>query len=397
MRAFIILIYAAVVLTDFLVLRRLYRRRSAGLPLKIFTVFAALSDALPLLIWCAGVVFEDNTPSVVLFSMWMATLYIISVLPRLTWYILMPLARTRFMRIAACVVALSVAAIPLYGLFAGRRNIVVKEVEISSERIPESFDGFRIALFSDLHIGTMLNPDAETAAAVAAIAEQEADMVLFCGDLISIRHSELDERRMALLSGVSAPYGVWASIGNHDTGIYVKDTISMPKLQNKELLLDKIRSLGWRIVDDTTVFIRRGRDSLSLSGISFSEELFDIRHSAHMDDVDISGVYNGVPEHIFNITLSHLPQLWDNITAAGRSDLTLSGHVHGMQSNVRIAGVDLSPARLFYRRWSGYYEHDGRFLYITDGMGYVGVFMRIGVPPEVTVITLRHAAEHDME
>lgn len=386
--AFLIIVYVLIVATDFVVWRRVCRRHLDGWRRRVYAGFTTLSDALPLLSWLVNVLLPDNTPAVVVVSMWMNTLYIISVLPRMVWYMFLPFRRHKFVRIAAVATATAVAAIPIYGVFFGRKNIEVKSVDISSERLPDSFDGFRILLFSDLHIGTMLCPDSEIATFVETANAQKADMVIFTGDLVSIRHTELDERRMKMLSGITVPYGVWASIGNHDTGIYVKDTVALPKLLNKELLLDKIEAMGWRIADDSTVYIRRGNDSVSLSGISFSERLYEMRHSAHMEDVDISDVYEGVPAHIYNITMSHLPQLWDNIIAGGYGDLTLSGHVHSMQTKVRVAGMDISPARIFYRRWSGLYEQNGHSLYINDGIGCVGACMRIGASPEITVITL---------
>lgn len=389
MIALMILTYVLICATDFLVWYKVFRLRPESPSRRIYAVLTAVSDSLPLLSWIVERLASDNTPAVVAVMMWMTTIYIILVLPRMVMYLFLPFSHRRTVRIAAAAAAAVTAAVLLYGLFAGRRNIEVKEIEIVSERIPEAFDGFRIVQFSDLHIGTMLCPHRETEAVAAVINGQDADMVVFSGDLVSIRHTELDERCMALLSDISAPYGVWTSAGNHDTGIYVKDSVALPKPLNKELLFDKISALGWRMVNDTTVYVRRGGDSISLSGVAFSERLYDVRHSAEIGYTDISDVYEDVPPQVFNITISHLPQLWESIIACGYGDLTLSGHVHGMQTNVRIAGVDFSPARIFYRRWSGLYSLDGRYLYINNGIGYVGMYMRIGVPPEVTVITLR--------
>ena len=188
-------------------------------------------------------------------------------------------------------------------------------------------------------------------------------------------------------SRISAP--VYSSIGNHDTGIYILDTVILPKNENRQLLLDKERSLGWTILDDTTTYIRRGCDSISISGISFSDELHEFRHLTNIPDFDISQTYENVPEEMFNITVSHIPQLWNSIIACGYGDLTLAGHVHGMQVKLRIFGHDISPAKLFYNEWSGLYERNEHRLYINDGIGYVGMFIRAGVRPEVTVITLK--------
>ena len=81
--------------------------------------------------------------------------------------------------------------------------------------------------------------------------------------------------------------------------------------------------------------------------------------------------------------------MWQQIVALGRGDLTLSGHVHSMQFKMRLFGREVSPAQLMYREWSGLYENDDKYLYINDGIGYVGYPMRIGAYPEITVIELR--------
>lgn len=100
--------------------------------------------------------------------------------------------------------------------------------------------------------------------------------------------------------------------------------------------------------------------------------------------------YGDVPRETFNITLAHVPQLWEQITAAGYGDLTLSGHVHAMQLKIRFSGRGWSPASWLYEHWSGRYDNDdGRTLYINDGTGYVGYPMRLGARPEITLLTLK--------
>ena len=103
----------------------------------------------------------------------------------------------------------------------------------------------------------------------------------------------------------------------------------------------------------------------------------------------MTATYRHVSDSTFNITISHTPQNWDEIRAAGKADLTLSGHVHAMQMKIHLGGKTWSPARWMYPRWSGLYTEDGKYLYINDGMGYVMYPMRIGAYPEITLITLR--------
>lgn len=97
---------------------------------------------------------------------------------------------------------------------------------------------------------------------------------------------------------------------------------------------------------------------------------------------------NWVTAELFNVTVSHLPQLRHNIADLGYGDLILAGHVHSMQIKMRIGKRRFSPAQWFYDEWSGLYDNDGHRLYINDGIGYVGFPMRLGAYPEVTLFVL---------
>ena len=123
---------------------------------------------------------------------------------------------------------------------------------------------------------------------------------------------------------------------------------------------------------DSTEYIHRSNDSIALTGISFTKEQKEQRHSAKAADMEIEHAYDGVPAETFNITLSHIPQHWDDIVAQKRADLTLSGHVHAMQMKLPTKeGRGISPSRILYKRWSGLYEEQGRWLYINDGIGCI--------------------------
>ena len=93
--------------------------------------------------------------------------------------------------------------------------------------------------------------------------------------------------------------------------------------------------------------------------------------------------------HIYKIVLQHVPYVWDNYTDTAHIDLMLSGHTHAMQLMFSFFGVEISPARLISPYWRGEYHNGDESLYVNTGVGEVGVPMRIGVKPEITVITLK--------
>jgi predicted MPP superfamily phosphohydrolase len=268
----------------------------------------------------------------------------------------------------------------------------VRRVDVVSAHLPNAFDGYRIAFFSDLHIGSMTSAVEMCEALVAKINSLDADLVVFGGDLVNARYDELTPELANVLGKIEARDGVIAVLGNHDTGIYVRDTLTLPIDENSRMLIERIESMGWRVVDDSTDYLVRDDDTLTVTGIGFSRELLEHRHSADVaDSLDLHAIYEGVPSEKFNITVSHMPQLWRKVYGLGYGDLVLSGHVHAMQIKGRIGRYEFSPAQLMYSEWSGLYKEQNSHLYITDGVGSVGFHLRIGAPPEITELILRRA------
>jgi predicted MPP superfamily phosphohydrolase len=212
---------------------------------------------------------------------------------------------------------------------------------------------------------------------------------MFTGDLINIRQEEITPDLEDILRSFKARDGVFSVMGNHDIGICIKDSITHIPEVNAQQLIDKEQRCGWQVLDDKTAYIRRSVDSIAVTGISFKKELHEERHSAKIPDTDIMKAYKNVPTELFNITLAHIPQHWNEILNAKKADLTLSGHVHAMQMKFPLGKRGVSPSRILYKRWSGLYEEQGRWLNINDGVGCIMYPMRIGTPPTITQITLR--------
>ena len=325
--------------------------------------------------------------------MWLLTAYTVLALSRLALYAGILTIKNNYAKLGVGVLLCTiVASVLIVGVVHTRKELVVKCVDIVSARLPHSFDGYRIAFFSDLHLGSLTSAEQMCKRVVDKVNALDADLVVFGGDLINARYDELSPELSAILGGIKARDGVVAVLGNHDTGVYVRDTVALPIEENTRLLIERIEWMGWRVVNDETESVVRGCDTLTLTGIGFSRELLEHRHSADVaDSLDLRPIYKGVPSDKFNITISHMPQLWRKVSALGYGDLVLSGHVHAMQIKGRIGGYEFSPAQLMYSEWSGLYNEETSHLYITDGVGGVGFHLRIGAPPEITSLTLRRA------
>ena len=371
------------IVADILHIRRSHRRKHS---LRIPTLIGiVISDLLLPAVAIVAICSQDNTTAFMRFAMWMFWFWMLFVLPRMIHYLFRLLRLPRVGYIAAGIVAL----ILIWGATIGRTSIQVNRIEITSDRLPKSFDGLRIVQLSDIHIGTLVCPERELQRIVDSVAAQHPDLIIFTGDLVNIRASELDVQAQRPLSSLHAPMGVYSVLGNHDVGTYIRNTAIQSSGESLTQLIEQQKQMGWQLLQDTTVFLHRNNERIALSGISFDPALRKLRHDPNLPPAQLDKVYRDVPDSLYNITAVHLPQLWSQITQAGYGDLTLSGHVHAMQMKLRLFGRDFSPSQWLYKRWSGRYDNGRHTLYINDGIGYVAYPMRLGAWPEITLFTLR--------
>ena len=359
------------------------RRRRKAPASRALIVWVAATDALPVVSSVLSALSRDNGTVLMYIYMWLFWGWMITVLPRLAFYAFnfIRLRRTGYAVAGALVLFF------LWGTTLGRTRIHVNRVEICSERIPEAFDGYRFVQITDTHVGTLVRPIRELTRLADSINALRPDAVFFTGDLVNIRAEELDERILTLLRRIEGP--VWSVTGNHDVGTYIKDSVRFPAADEAREVVARQRSMGWNVLEDTTVYLRRGADSISLTGLSFDPALRERRHDRNLPCPAIPEAYDGIPDSLYNITLVHIPQLWEQIVEAGYGDLTLVGHVHSMQFKIRPWGRGWSPAEWLYEHWSGRYDTGRHTLYVNDGTGYVAYPMRLGAWPEVTLFTLK--------
>ena len=331
---------------------------------------------------------ESNCAYMMKISMIFLTTYLILSIPRLIFYLFwLPTKKKCWMWIGTGVASLVLLTL-LYAVFITRTDYQVKNVSITYNNLPAAFDGYKMVFISDIHTGSMIHAEDEIEEIAGIINSIDADLVLFGGDIINVHNSEISQSVLDEFASIKARDGVFMALGNHDTGAYIKNSSKAKREANIAGLVAKMESAGWCVLRDSTVYIHRGNDSIAVTGIDYNEKLLEYKHSMDaIKGVDLNSIYSNVPDSVFNITISHLPQLWHAICDAGYSDLTLSGHIHAMQIKI----CSFSPAQLMYDEWSGLYKRDKGYLYINDGIGCVGYLARIGVRPEITVIELKSA------
>ena len=272
-----------------------------------------------------------------------------------------------------------------WGALSNRFNIQVKEVEIPIKNLPATFDGFKIAQFSDLHTGTFGNQTKFVSRLVDEINNLNPDLIVFTGDIVNRNSNELIPF-VSVLSRLQAKEGVISIMGNHDYGDYTTWESDKSKQENLKQLHNLEKKMGWDLLLNQSKNIYRGNDSILIIGVeNIGDPPFHVYGS-------LEKAYANTSTPQTKILLSHNPAHWKNSIADNpghKIDLTLSGHTHAMQ--VELLGM--SPAVFRYPTWSGLY-HDkttSNRLYVNIGAGTVGLPMRIGATPEITLITLRRA------
>lgn len=270
----------------------------------------------------------------------------------------------------------------VYGFTIGPRKLKVVNVEIPIKGLPQSFNGLRIVLFSDAHINSFHNIMEDCLIRdIDTISTLKPDIICFAGDLQNIKPSEL-YRYKNLLSRIAKNTNVpvYSILGNHDYSMYQTGT-PQEKASNERKLREYEKSIGWQLLNNEhkAYYSANHKDSIIIAGEG------NCGTGRFPDWSDMKKTMRGVKKNDCVILMQHDPMTWQSrILPKSNAALTLSGHTHGGQISI----FGLRPSALVYPNDRGLYEKQGRYLYVTSGIGALLPF-RLGVPPEITVITLK--------
>lgn len=285
-------------------------------------------------------------------------------------------------------IALGLAAIPfasvLYGVIKGKYNFKVLKYTLHFEDLPDAFNGYKLTQISDVHSGSFDNFE-KVAYAIDLVNEQESDVILFTGDLVNNKAEEMIPY-LDIFKKLRAKDGLYSVLGNHDYGDYVKWDSENDKKQNLEDLKEHQKNIGFDLLLNENRFIEKGKERIALIGVE------NWGKGGFKKAGDLKKASENVNSDDFKILMSHDPSHWDEevVRDAYHYHLTLSGHTHGMQFGIEIPGwFKWSPVKWRYKQWAGIYENLGQYLNVNRGFGYLAFPGRVGIWPEVTVITLK--------
>ncbi|NDC39935.1 MAG: metallophosphoesterase [Chitinophagia bacterium] len=314
----------------------------------------------------------------------------------ITWIIYQfgPAERNAASRIISRSIFLKRTAIVLAGLslsgflwgMSNRFKYHVRKVSLKFPDLPDTFRKLTIVQLSDIHTGSLDDHNA-VELGIRKVLSLQPDAIVFTGDLVNNRATEVDAQFQRIYSLLKAPLGVFSVLGNHDYGDYVEWPSATAKHQNLHDLKALQAAAGWRLLMNEHVVLQHEGARIGLVGIeNWGAKANFARYG------DMPKACDGLTEketHI-NVLLSHDPSHWD---AQVRNqypyiDLMLSGHTHGMQFGIDSKVLKWSPVQYLYRQWAGLYQEAKQYLYVNRGFGFLGYAGRIGIMPEITLIEI---------
>lgn len=255
-------------------------------------------------------------------------------------------------------------------------DLTIYEEEITLKSLPRAFDGIRIVQLSDIHAGSWRSP-APFRRARAIVEQLKPDILVITGDFVNFDPKELELIRADLVR-LRADLGVYASLGNHDH--YCSPA-------NHSLLRSMISNSGIKLLVNSNVPLRVSGETIYLVGTDNT--------GLGQNFADLPAALVGVEPSAPTILLAHDPTFWDKqVRRRSPIDVMLSGHTHGGQVGIHFLGVELSVAQVVYKQWAGLYRDGEQYLYVNRGLGTIGPPIRVGIPPEITILTLRSPKPH---
>ena len=275
--------------------------------------------------------------------------------------------------------------IVLYGSFIGFNKVEVNRQTFTSPDLPKAFDGYKVVLFSDAHVGSYTARNEHVLKkTIDLINTQHPDMIVYTGDIQNTQPQDI-YRHMDVLSSLRAKDGIYSILGNHDYGDYICGNTAK-KVANMRETMSLEKQMGWTLLMNEHRYIDRGKSHIIIAGMENDGDGIRFPQKGN-----IKKALKGINDDDFILMLEHDPSSWRRrIIPDGRAQLTLSGHTHKMQ----FALFDWCPMSLTGKEVNGWYTEDEQSLFVTAGLGGLIPF-RFGAPGEIAVITLKTQSTKD--
>lgn len=273
-------------------------------------------------------------------------------------------SRRGFLQTSGAALFAAPLVVTSYGVFIQRLNLRMREQKIVIPALAEDLEGLRIVQLTDIHLSPFLS-ERELTHAVAMANETNAHLALVTGDMISFHRDPLDIC-LKYLSGLRSEAGIFGCLGNHEVYAMAEDYATQLGAR-----------LGIRYLRSEAVRLKFGGATINLAGVDYQRF-----HKPYL-----VGAEKMIEPGALNVLMSHNPDVFP-VAARQGYHLTISGHTHGGQVRVEILREDLNIARFFTRYVDGLYRQGDRSIFVSRGIGTIGLPARLGAPPEVALLRL---------
>jgi predicted MPP superfamily phosphohydrolase len=272
-------------------------------------------------------------------------------------------SRRAFFQAAGAVMCIAPIAGTTFGIVR-RNQFRVSEVKIPVPNLPKDLDGLRIVQVTDIHLSPFLS-EREFARVIDMANETRANLALVTGDLITRRGDPLDACLRQLFR-LRADAGVLGCLGNHEVYAGAEHYVAT-----------QARRMGIQFLRQQAQVLQFGAARINFAGVDYQK--MHARYLVGAEQMIVPGM--------LNVLLSHNPDVFP-VAAAQGYDLTIAGHTHGGQVDVEILHEHMNVARYFTRYVQGLYHEGNSSIYVSNGIGTIGVPVRLGAPPEVSLLRL---------
>ena len=272
-------------------------------------------------------------------------------------------ARRKVLEAAGAALCIAPLAGTAFGIVR-RNHFRVSEVRVPIPNLPKDLEGLRIVQITDIHLSPFLS-EREFARAIDMANETRAHVALVTGDLITRPGDPLDAC-LRQLARLRADAGVLGCLGNHEIYARVENYVT-----------EQGRRIGIEFLRHRARQLRFGSATINFAGVDYQR-----MHSHYL-----KGTEELILPGAVNVMLSHNPDVFP-VAAAQGYHLTIAGHTHGGQVDVEILHQHVNVARYFTPFVQGLYRRENSSVFVSNGLGTIGVPVRLGAPAEVSVLRL---------